>query len=122
VTTVHEQESRIPRRFLLKALTSLGISGPLAVKLIGESPAKVSVPILKDASSIRGERFSDERLKVIEVALQRNLDQFQMVREFEVDDLIEPAPMFVTKRYSSGAAIRASIDDLEDQRNEVKNA
>ena|ERR1700722_1682382 len=98
------QESRMRRRFLLKALASVGIGAPLALDLVAESKTKISAPILKDAAAIRGEDFSDERLKVIEVALQRNLDQFQLVRDFEVDDLIEPAPMFVTKRYAAGPA------------------
>jgi hypothetical protein len=97
----------IGRRYLLKALASLGIGAPL--NLIAQSRTRVSVPILRDASEIRGEEFSEERLKVIEVALQRNLDQYQALRDFEVDDLIEPAPMFVTKRYStSDAAVHAS--------------
>jgi hypothetical protein len=60
----------------------------------------VTVPILKSASVIRGENFTDARLQVIETALQRNLDQFQVLRDFQVDDLIEPAPLFVTKRYA----------------------
>ena len=38
--------------------------------------------------------ISGDRLPVIYAALQRNLDQFQTVRDFEVDDLIEPAPIF----------------------------
>ena len=91
----------IQRRHLLKVLGSLGITGPLALKMIAQSKSRISVPILKDASVILGENFSDARLKVIETALQRNLDQFEILRDFEVDDLIEPAPLFLAKRYGS---------------------
>ena len=98
------KETGIGRRYLLKALASLGIGGPLAVDLTAQAPTRISTPMLKAASEIRGEEFSEERLKVIEVALQRNLDQYQAFRDFEVDDLIEPAPMFVTKRYSTSEA------------------
>ena len=93
----------IQRRHLLKVLGSLGITGPLALKMIAQSKSRISVPILKDASVILGENFSDARLKVIETALQRNLDQFEILRDFEVDDLIEPAPVFATKRYAATA-------------------
>jgi hypothetical protein len=109
-------EPGIGRRYLLRALASLGIGGPLAVDLMAQARTRISVPMLKDASEIRGEEFSEERLKVIQVALQRNLDQYQAFRDFEVDDLIEPAPMFVTKRYSTGeATVHAPVP------NEVKH-
>ena len=82
------------RRQLLRALAALGITGPLALDLIAQSRAQISTEILRNAAAIRGEAFSDERLKTIERALQRNLDQFQIVRDLEIDDLVEPAPMF----------------------------
>jgi len=100
--TANTCETGIQRRRLLKALAAVGVSGPLALDLVAQSRTKVSAPILQNASAIRGEDFTEDRLKVIESALQRNLDQFQIVRDFEVGDLIEPAPMFVTNRYAGG--------------------
>jgi hypothetical protein len=94
------KKTPILRRHLLKVLASLGIGGPLALESIAQSKSRVSAPILKDASAVLGEDFSDARINVIEAALQRNLDQFQILRDFEVDDLVEPAPLFLTKRYA----------------------
>jgi len=48
--------------------------------------------------SFVGESFSDERLAVIDTALRRNLDQFQIVRDLEIDDAVEPAPIFDARR------------------------
>ena len=82
------------RRKLMKILATSGIGGPLAVHLVAQSRTKISPEILNSASAVLGEKFSEERLQVINAALERNLDQFQAVRDFEVDDLIEPAPIF----------------------------
>jgi hypothetical protein len=124
MTTKDVKETRIRRRHLLKALAAVGISGPAALNLLAQSKTKISVPIVRNASAILGENFTEERLQVIETALQRNLDQFQIVRDFEVDDLIEPAPMFVTKRYSAGAtAHHASVThETGDPLSEVGDA
>jgi hypothetical protein len=123
MTTIRGKETGIRRRRLLQALAATGIGVPLGLDLIAQSKTKISVPILRDASAILDENFSEERLQIIEVALQRNLDQFQIVRDFEVDDLIEPAPMFIASRYATSAsANRASvINDTGDRRNEVSH-
>jgi hypothetical protein len=97
------KEAGIRRRRLLQVLASTGIGAPLGLNLIAQSKTKISAPLLRDAAVVLGENFRDERLPMIEVALQRNLDQFQIVRDFEVDDLIEPAPVFATKRYAATA-------------------
>jgi hypothetical protein len=41
--------------------------------------------------------FGEERLKAVAASVQRSLDQFQIVRDLVVDDLIEPAPVFSAK-------------------------
>jgi hypothetical protein len=92
------------RRQLLRALAAIGITGPLALDLIAQSRTQISTEILRNAAAIRGEAFTEERLKTIERALQRNLDQFQIVRDLEIDDLVEPAPMFSPRMaYGRGA-------------------
>jgi hypothetical protein len=88
------ERKRPTRRGLLKNLVATGIGGPIAGKLAAQSRTKISPEILNNASAVLGEKFSEERLQVINAALQRNLNQFQAVRDFEVDDLIEPAPIF----------------------------
>lgn len=87
------------RRRLLKALAAAGVAGPFAVRLAAQSRAHVSIDALRQAAAILGDEFSPERLAVIERALQRNLDQFQAVRDLVIDDLVEPAPTFLTRSH-----------------------
>lgn len=88
------KSSEVTRRQLLQALAALGVTGPLALELIAQSRTRISTEILKNAAAIRGEEFTDERLDTIQKALQRNLDQFQIVRDLEIDDRVEPAGVF----------------------------
>ncbi len=90
--------SAVSRRRLLQILAAAGISGPAAVELIAQARKPISIDSLRGASAVLGEDFSNDRLKVIETALQRNLDQFQIVRDLEIDDLVEPAPIFNARR------------------------
>ena len=91
------------RRQILKILMSLGVSGPLALDLAAQAGAKIPVDTLRNAAEIRGETFSGRRLQAIEPALQRNLDEFQIVRDFELDDLTEPAPVFLSTHHAAPA-------------------
>jgi hypothetical protein len=93
-----QPNTAIGRRQLLRALAALGMTGPAATALIAQSRTQISADILRNAAAVLGEPFSEARLKVIEAALQRNLDQFQAVRDLDIDDLVEPAPVFNAKR------------------------
>lgn len=84
----------ISRRRLLQALAAAGLTGPLALEIAAQSRGRVSAEILQQASAILGESLSPARLAVTERALQRNLDQFQIVRELAIEDRVEPAPIF----------------------------
>jgi hypothetical protein len=88
----------LSRRRLLQILAAAGITGPAARDLLAQTRGPISVDTLRNASAIVGETFSDERLAVIDTALRRNLDQFQIVRDLDIDDLVEPAPMFDARR------------------------
>ncbi|HTK29967.1 MAG TPA: hypothetical protein VL309_10465 [Vicinamibacterales bacterium] len=88
----------ISRRRLMQALAAAGITGPAAAALLADARSAISADVLRSASSIVGETFADDRLKVIEAALQRNLDQFQGVRDLAIDDAVEPAPIFNARR------------------------
>ena len=89
------------RRHLLQALAAVGITGPLARDLTAQTRTVISIDNIKNAATLRGENFSDDRLRVIQAALQRNLDQFQAVRDLDIDDLVEPAPIFIATRYDN---------------------
>jgi len=90
----HAQPLELTRRRVLQALAAAGITGPLALELVAQSRGQVSIEALRHASTVLGETFTPERLAIIEKALQRNLDQFQLVRDLVIDDLVEPAPIF----------------------------
>jgi hypothetical protein len=95
-----EDQHRLTRRRVLQVLAAAGITGPAALDLLAQSRTRISADMLKQASAvIGGVQLSDERLKVAETALQRNLDQFQIVRDFVVPDSVEPAPIFMPARY-----------------------
>jgi len=95
------------RRHILHALAAIGVTGPLALHLTEQALAAqsartvISIDNIKNAAAIRGENFNDDRLRVIHAALQRNLDQFQIVRDLDIDDLVEPAPIFNPLRYDA---------------------
>ncbi len=97
------------RRNVLQALAAIGVTGPLALHLTEQALAAqnartvISIDNIKNAATIRGENFNDDRLRVIHAALQRNLDQFQVVRDLDIDDLVEPAPIFNPLRYDNHA-------------------
>ena len=94
-----EDQHRLTRRRVLQVLAAAGITGPAALDLLAQSRTKISADMLKQVSGvIGGVQLSDERLKVAETALQRNLEQFQIVRDFVVPDSVEPAPIFVSTR------------------------
>ena len=96
-----EDQHRLTRRRILQLLAAAGITGPAALDLLAQSRTKISADALKQTLSvIGGVQLSDERLKVAETALQRNLEQFQIVRDFVVPDSVEPAPIFVSTRYT----------------------
>jgi hypothetical protein len=88
----------LSRRRLLQVLAAAGITGRAAVDLVAQARRPVSVDTLRHASAVLGETFTDARLEVIDAALRRNLDQFQIVRDLDIDDLVEPAPMFDPRR------------------------
>ena len=88
----------LSRRRLLQLLAAAGITGPAAAELLAQARRPISIDAVRQASAIVGESFTDDRLAVIETALRRNLDQFQIVRDLEIDDLVEPAPVFDSRR------------------------
>lgn len=98
----------VTRRRMLHALATIGITGPLALELVAQSRREISQDVLRRASQILGEEFSAERLAVVERALQRNLDQLQIVRDLAIDDRVEPAPIFTPRQPYAGRAAAAA--------------
>ena len=96
--TSESQNPQVSRRHMLQLLGALGITGPAAAEIVAQSRAGALNPdILRSANAVTGLDLSDERLKIAATALQRNLEQFQMIRDLEIDDSIEPATLFHAK-------------------------
>ena len=89
--------SRLSRRRILQMLAAAGITGPAALEIAAQARRQISPEILKSANLLIDQNFDDERLRVITAALQRNLEQFQGVRDLVIDDMVEPAPVFAAK-------------------------
>jgi hypothetical protein len=98
---MHENDDgRLTRRRIIQLLAAAGVTGPAALEVIAQSKTRVTTDILKQSLQvIGGVPLDDERLAVAQTALQRNLDTFQIVRDFAVPDHVEPAPIFVPTRH-----------------------
>jgi hypothetical protein len=85
------------RRTLLKLLIAGGvISHTAAAALQGQD--KLSTEILERAVTLFEAGIAPERIREILPAVQRNWDFFQAVRDLEMADDIEPAPIFQAAR------------------------
>lgn len=87
----------VTRRRAVQILAFFGVSGPTATRLLGQDPVRVTTDALRGANTLIDEPVPEERLEVVRTALQRNFDQFQIVRDLEIDDRVEPTPVFNAK-------------------------
>jgi len=88
----------VSRRHLLQILGALGITGTAAETLAARAAPTVSPAALRAAADLLAGSFDDGRLVVAEAAVQRNLDQLQVVRDLELPDHLEPAVVFQARR------------------------
>lgn len=88
----------VDRRHVLQILTALGFSGAAAADLAAQAAPAVSALVLQHAAALLGGQFDAARLDVAGRAVQRNLDQLQVVRDLELDDAVEPPTIFLARR------------------------
>ena len=88
----------IDRRCVLHILAALGFGGPAAVVLAAQARPAVNAATLREAALLLDGSFDADRMAVAERAVQRNLEQIQVVRELVLDDAIEPALVFAPLR------------------------
>lgn len=88
----------LERRAVLHILAALGIGGAVARDLAAQTRPVVSRAVLEQAAALIDGRFDAARLAVAERAVARNLEQTAAVRELVLDDLVEPATIFVPRR------------------------
>lgn len=84
-------DNAISRRQILRVLAAAGIAPALVEAQV---PQSVSPEVLEVAQKLLDQGFSVETLERITPAVQRGMDTFEIVRLLEIDDLVEPAPVF----------------------------
>ena len=89
-----ESTIAVSRRRAVQILAMLGVSAPAATHLWAQARKQITPEALRAATVLLDQDFSRERLEAIAPALQRNFDQFQIVRDLEIDDRVEPSPIF----------------------------
>ena len=90
-------ETKLSRRHALQILAAVGITGPAALDVLAQTGKEVSLDTLRTAAALIDQDLDEEQLKVISKAIQKNIDQFETFRSLEIDDMIEPAPIFIAK-------------------------
>lgn len=90
--------TQVSRRDVLQILTALGFSGVVAADLAAQATPQVTGAALRSAASLLSGSFDEQRLEVSRVAVQRNLDQTQVVRDLEIPDAVEPGLVFLVRR------------------------
>jgi hypothetical protein len=82
------------RRRLLKLLVAAGVLAGTA-----ETQSETLTPEMLDrAMKLFEGELDEERLRAVLPAVQRNVDFFRIVRELEIEDDVEPAPIFHARR------------------------
>jgi hypothetical protein len=88
----------VSRRSILQILAALGFTGAAADRLAAVAAPTVSADSLRGAAGLLSGTFDNDRLRVAQAAVQRNLDQLQTVRELDLADALEPAVQFRARR------------------------
>ena len=75
---------------------SLGVAAGIGAAADGAEPA-ITLDVLRNVSAAHGTNLSDDRLRVIKPVLEHRLPQLRAVRDFEVDDAVEPTQGILDK-------------------------
>jgi hypothetical protein len=82
------------RRQVVQMLAALGLTGTAIAELAAQARQALGSSDVKGALALQGREMADDDLEVIRRALQRSLDQFEGVRNVEIDDSVAPATIF----------------------------
>jgi hypothetical protein len=89
--------SPLSRRDALRALAAVGIMGPAAVQVLAQATKQVSARTLTEAGALIDADLTPEQIQVISKVIQKNIDQYEVFRALEIDDMVEPAPIFLAR-------------------------
>jgi len=84
----------IGRRRALRLLASTSVAPLVLTEALALAQAPLTPEAVRCASGIVGGELPRERLRLITTALQRLLDQTDVVRQLEIDETTEPALVF----------------------------
>ncbi len=94
---MREKQTRVSRRHALQILGAIGITGSAALDILAQTGKEVSLDTLRASAALIDQDLDEDQLEVISRAIQKNIDQFETFRSLEIDDMIEPAPIFTAK-------------------------
>lgn len=83
------------RRRILQLLLTTGV---IAGTAEAQSETPLTPEVLERAMALFEGDLDQSRLEAILPAVQRNVDFFRIVRELEIEDDVEPAPIFRARR------------------------
>ena len=84
----------VSRRRLLQLLVAAGGAPALAEAIVAETQPEVSPERLKVLADLLDRKFDQAQLETLSVTVQRSLDTFQLVRELDIDDRVQPCTVF----------------------------
>jgi len=87
----------LTRRDALRALAAIGITGPAAVEVFAQATKQVTARTLTEAGPLIDAELTPEQVQVISRVIQKNIDQYEVFRALEIDDMVEPAPIFLAR-------------------------
>jgi hypothetical protein len=76
----------VSRRRLFQSLALIGGRSTAAE---GQQSG-ITLDVLRNVSAAHGTNLSDDRLRVVKPVLEHRLPQLRALRDFEVDDTVEP--------------------------------
>jgi len=76
------------RRQVVQLLVAVGVTSAATTDLSGQAPNTLSIEDMKGALAIQRRDLQAKEMALVQRALQRSLDEFQRVRELDVDDSV----------------------------------
>lgn len=82
------------RRQVVQMLGALGVAQTSGATAAAPAQLALSVRDLQGCSAIQGKVLDESRAEAVRQSLQRNLEQFQAVRNLDIGDAVPPALTF----------------------------
>ena len=87
----------LTRRDALRALAAIGITGAAATEVLAQATKQVTARTLTETGPLIDAELTPEQVQVISRVIQKNIDQYEVFRALDIDDMVEPAPIFLAR-------------------------